>query len=120
MCRQVVAACKDGNQQVISDVRRICGEPEGSTYIPPTPQEFCNKIFHTTYMGSLNSSQETRKRAKDLAKDIGAYHTDLNIDDVTDAMTKLFTTTTNFVLKFKVHGGSNISNLALQNIQVGV
>lgn len=68
-------------------------------------------------MGSVNSSNETRARAKDLARDIGAYHTDLNIDTVVDALTKLFTTITSFTPRFKLHGGSPAENLALQNIQ---
>lgn len=54
----------------------MTGEPEESQYVPLDPQEFCNRIFHTCYMGTENSSAETRKRAKDLANAIGAYHTE--------------------------------------------
>ncbi|KAF2144066.1 uncharacterized protein K452DRAFT_316825 [Aplosporella prunicola CBS 121167] len=117
MCRLAVQAIEDGNEQVIKDARAICGEPEDSEWKPSTPQELCGRMFHTCYMGSVNSSAETRNRAKDLAKDIGAYHTDLNIDTVSDALTKLFSTVTGFVPKFRIHGGSNTENLALQNIQ---
>ena len=60
------------DQQVIADARRMTGEPEDSDYIPEDPKEFCSRIFHTCYMGTENSSAETRKRAKDLAKAIGA------------------------------------------------
>ncbi len=42
---------------------------------------------------------------------------DLNIDTVYYAVTKLFTTVTAYVPKYKVHGGTPSSNLALQNIQ---
>lgn len=63
------------------------------------------------------SSPETRRRAKDLANDIGAYHTDLNIDDVFHAQKNLIPSATGFDPKFKVHGGSVTENLALQNIQ---
>jgi len=42
---------------------------------------------------------------------------DLNIDTVYYAVTKLFTTITAYVPKYKVHGGTQSSNLALQNIQ---
>lgn len=59
--------------QVIEDARRIGGEPEGSDYIPTDPKEFCNRIFHTCYMGTVNSSKDTRQRAKDLANAIGRY-----------------------------------------------
>ena len=33
-----------------------------------------NRIFVTCYMGSENSSEETRSRAKNLAQDVGSYH----------------------------------------------
>ena len=68
-------------------------------------------------MGTQNSSKETRDRAKRLAADIGAYHTDFNFDTVVNAMMTLFTVVTNFQPKFKVHGGSWAENQALQNIQ---
>lgn len=64
-----------------------------------------------------NSSEDTRSRAKDLAKAIGSYHLDFNIDTVVNAVTTLFTTVTSFTPKYKMYGGSKASNLALQNIQ---
>ncbi|EOD49513.1 putative glutamine-dependent nad(+) synthetase protein [Neofusicoccum parvum UCRNP2] len=72
------------------------------------------------YGPATNSSAETRARAKDLAKHIGAYHTDLDIDSVATALKTLFTTVTGFVPQFRVHGGSNTENLALQNIQARI
>jgi len=42
---------------------------------------------------------------------------DLNIDTVYYAVTKLFTAVTAYVPKYKVHGGTPSSNLALQSIQ---
>ncbi|PWY86440.1 glutamine-dependent NAD(+) synthetase [Aspergillus sclerotioniger CBS 115572] len=117
MCREVIKAVQQGNEQVIKDVRRLCAEPEDSTWLPSTSQEVCNRIFHTSYMGTQNSSKETRDRAKRLAADIGAYHTDFNFDTVVSAMMTLFTVVTNFQPKFKVHGGSWAENQALQNIQ---
>jgi NAD+ synthase (glutamine-hydrolysing) len=64
-----------------------------------------------------NSSPDTRSRAKTLAKDLGAYHLDLNIDTVYKAVTTLFTTVTSYVPKYRMYGGTPASNLALQNIQ---
>jgi NAD+ synthase (glutamine-hydrolysing) len=58
------------DQQVIDDAVRITSERPD--YVPLDPREFCNKIFHTCYMGTENSSPETRKRAKDLAGAIGS------------------------------------------------
>ena len=57
--------------QVITDARRIVGEPDGSTYVPSDAREFCNGMFHTCYMGTENSSTAMRQRAKDLAHVIG-------------------------------------------------
>ncbi|KAF2085239.1 glutamine-dependent NAD(+) synthetase [Saccharata proteae CBS 121410] len=118
MCVLVIEAIhNDKNEQVLSDARKICGEPAESTWVPQTPQEICGRIFHTSYMGSTNSSRETRDRAKDLANAIGAYHVDLNIDTITSALTSLITTALNFTPRFRSQGGSNTENLALQNIQ---
>ncbi|KAM5348785.1 hypothetical protein ACJ41O_008608 [Fusarium nematophilum] len=115
MCRLVVQALKDGNEEVIADVKRIAAFSEK---LPDTPEEFCNQIFHTVYMGmEKQSSRETRQRAKDLSQRIGSYHTDMNIDDTFHATKNLLTQGTGFEPKFKVHGGSVTENLALQNIQ---
>lgn len=121
MCRLVVKESQEGNQQVINDARRLVagGNPDKdvSDYIPTDPREFANNIFYTCYMGTENSSNETRKRAKDLAETIGSYHTDLNMDTVVKAIQSLFSLVTGHIPKFRVHGGSSTENLALQNIQ---
>lgn len=104
--------------QVIADARRIAGEPESSSYVPSDPREFCKRIFHTCYMGTENSSSDTRQRAKELSDAIGSYHIDLNMDSVVTAVRTLFGFVTGITPKFKVHGGSEAENLALQNIQV--
>ncbi|EFP74450.1 glutamine-dependent NAD(+) synthetase [Puccinia graminis f. sp. tritici] len=115
MCTLVAKEARLGNQQVIDDAVRITSERPD--YVPLDPQEFCNKIFHTCYMGTENSSPETRKRAKDLASAIGSYHTDLNMDAVVTAIRTLFAVTTGKTPLFKIHGGTQTENLALQNIQ---
>ncbi|KAH8927037.1 glutamine-dependent NAD(+) synthetase with GAT domain-containing protein [Atractiella rhizophila] len=117
MCRQVVKAVSQKNKQVIVDARRIAGEPEDSNYEPTDPKEFCGRIFHTCYMGTENSSNDTRKRAKDLAAAIGAYHVDLNMDTIVTSIRNLFAYVTGQKPRFKVHGGTEAENLALQNIQ---
>jgi NAD+ synthase (glutamine-hydrolysing) len=118
MCRIVMQALKDGNKRVEDDVRRLTSAYEDSTDLPTTAQELCNKILHTCYMGmETQSSEETRSRASRLAKDFGAYHTDLNIDTVFHAEKDLLTQATGFSPQFKVHGGTVAENLALQNIQ---
>ncbi|PID85334.1 MAG: NAD(+) synthase [Chloroflexi bacterium] len=115
MCQMVVAEAAAGNEQVIADARRIVGAADG--YVPTDPAELASRLFYTCYMGTQNSSQETRRRAKQLAGEIGASHLDINIDSVVTAVTQLFIRVTNKTPQFKVHGGSNAENLALQNIQ---
>jgi NH3-dependent NAD+ synthetase len=46
-----------------------------------------------------------------------SYHTDLNMDSVVTALRTLFQVVTGVRPRFRVHGGSNAENLALQNIQ---
>ncbi|CAG8450327.1 7364_t:CDS:10 [Ambispora leptoticha] len=111
MCSLIVDAAEKG------DVRRIVGESEDSIYIPRDPKELTARIFHTCYMGTENSSKETRQRAKKLADSIGSYHIDLNMDDLVRAVHTLFTFVTNKTPRYRIHGGSNTENLALQNIQ---
>ncbi|EIW79283.1 glutamine-dependent NAD(+) synthetase with GAT domain-containing protein [Coniophora puteana RWD-64-598 SS2] len=117
MCRLVADAASRADHQVLADARRIVGEPEDSSYIPSDAKEFCNRIFHTCYMGTENSSRETRSRAKELATTIGSYHIDLNMDSLVTAVRDLFAYVTGVKPQFRVHGGSNAENLALQNIQ---
>ncbi|KAL1969766.1 hypothetical protein VTN77DRAFT_7275 [Rasamsonia byssochlamydoides] len=115
MCRLVIEACQAGNEQVIADVKRIAKYTDS---IPKTPQELCNQIFHTIYMGmSKQSSKETRFRARELASAINSYHVNLDIDEVYHAQRNLIVNALNFEPKFKVEGGSIAENLTLQNIQ---
>lgn len=78
----VVTALKAGNEHVKSDVQRIASYDEEG-WLPESPQALCNRILHTVYLGmSEQSSQETRSRAKRLAEAIGAFHQEVDIDDV--------------------------------------
>ena len=58
-------------------------------------------------MGSSNSSGETRARAAALAAEVGAYHSELEIDDITAAIEQSFVASTGKTPAFKVNGGSN-------------
>jgi NAD+ synthase (glutamine-hydrolysing) len=118
MCRLVIDAYKAGNEQVIADVKRLAKYTDD---IPKTPQELCNQLFHTIYMGmSKQSSKETRQRAKVLSEAIGSYHVNLDIDEVYNAQRNLIVQALNFEPKFKVEGGSIAENQTLQNIQASV
>ncbi|RAL60260.1 hypothetical protein DID88_000040 [Monilinia fructigena] len=93
---------KGDNPQVVEDLLRIVGEEEDSTWRPSNSQDIANRIFHTAYMGSKNSSAETRGRAKDLGEKIGSYHLNFDIDNVVSAVTTLFTTVTSYTPKYKM------------------
>jgi NAD+ synthase (glutamine-hydrolysing) len=64
MCREVCKALEQGNEQVKEDMLRMCDEKEDSTWIPKTPQELCGRLFCSCFMGTDNSSKETRKYVK--------------------------------------------------------
>ncbi|EPY50013.1 glutamine-dependent NAD synthetase [Schizosaccharomyces cryophilus OY26] len=114
MCRIVTSAIKDNDQTVLADVRRIVGDPN---YSSTCPKELASHIFYTSFMGSENSSKETRGRAKELASRIGSYHVDMSIDTMTRAIVSLFAMVTGKTPQFRSRGGSQAENLALQNIQ---
>ncbi|KAF5843733.1 glutamine-dependent NAD(+) synthetase [Dunaliella salina] len=116
MCQMVKAAVDKGDQQVMQDARRI-GQYSPEEPIASTSQEFASRVFVTVYMGTVNSSQETRDRAAQLAREIGAYHINFGIDTVVEALVSLFATIMGKRPAFRAHGGSNAENLALQNIQ---
>jgi NAD+ synthase (glutamine-hydrolysing) len=118
MCTIIMKELKEGNEEVKKNVLRLWGayHPDGS--LPETPQQFCNVVLSTAYLGMREqSSPETRNRAQRLAEAIGCHHSDLDIDDVFHAQKGLLTTATGYEPKFKVHGGDNTTNLVLQNIQ---
>ncbi len=120
MCQIVAKAAQAGNQQVIQDARRITGESPDSNYLPTDPREFANRIFYTCYMATQNSSKATRDRAKQLTDQIGSYHLSVNIDSVVAALYSLFVGITGKTPKFKVEGGTEGENNALQNIQARI
>ncbi len=117
MCNLVVEAVGKGDEQALADVRQVVKDP---SYTPKEPKELCGRIFVTCYMGSANSSEETRGRAAALAEQIGSHHMTACIDSAVSAVIGIFKAATGLVPKFKVHGGSPRENLALQNVQARV
>lgn len=66
-----VSVWQAGNEIVLQDTRMLTGE---EAYTPTDAKDLANKLLYTCYMGTQNSSAETRHRAKALASEIGAYH----------------------------------------------
>ncbi|KAF2628166.1 glutamine-dependent NAD(+) synthetase [Macroventuria anomochaeta] len=118
MCRVVMTVIGEGNKQVIADVQRIVRYLEaGEGWLPSTPEELCNYILHTMYMGvTAHSSVETRSRAQRLADSIGAYHFDMDIDELFTAQRNLLGRFANYEPKFSIYC-NKAENFALHNIQ---
>ena len=75
------AAARGGDEIVAKDIRRIAQLSDDAPI--PSAKELAETIFTTVYLGTENSSSETRARATALAKDIGASHLSVAIDVVT-------------------------------------
>ena len=114
MSHMLLHEINQGNKQVLADLRRIVGEAE---FQPAIPADITGRLLHTTFMGTDNSSPATRQRAKALAAQIGARHLDLDFDSVVAALLAVFTRATGRTPRYRLKGGSQAENLALQNIQ---
>lgn len=114
MCFLVLEAVKRGDKNVLADLQGLTHDAE---FVPNTTQEIAGRLFYLSFMGTENSSKETRARAKELAGKIGSYHVDMNMDSLVAAVVGVFEVATGHRPIFKVFGGSQTENLALQNIQ---
>jgi NAD+ synthase (glutamine-hydrolysing) len=114
MCQIIAEKARAGDAAVIADARRVVGD---KTYVPTDPQELAGRILFTGYMGTRHSSKATRRRARALATQIGATHLEVRIDTAVKAITQLFVRFAGRTPRFKVHGGSETENVALQNVQ---
>lgn len=114
MCRMIVNAVQSGDAQVLHDIRKILAD---SDYTPDNPAALCNRILVTCFMGSVNSSKETRRRASMLANQLGSYHIEISIDSAVNALLGIFNAVTGLTPRFRNQGGCARQNLALQNIQ---
>lgn len=115
MARMALQAIKAGEKTVLDDLRRVTGEPG---FTPSSPEEIVSRLLHTCYMGTVNSGEETRDRAKRLSERVGGHHSDIKIDEAVTGHNNIIAQAFDgFRPKYAVHGGSAAENLALQNIQ---
>lgn len=117
MCKKVIDSIKDKNNHIISDLHRILKGSKDKNWVPQTAEEFAKEILHTCYIATENSSSETRKRSKQLSNAIGSYHIDFNMDNLLRVALQIFSYVTGKQPKFKLYGGSDSENIALQNLQ---
>ena len=114
MCFKVFETISQGKDNVLDDLRKIAKDKE---FTPKTKEEIVNRLFHTCYMGTKNSSSETKDRAKQVAMEIGCSHYESTIDEMVKGIEETFESITAFHPKFTKMGGSYQEDLALQNIQ---
>ncbi|PMD48798.1 glutamine-dependent NAD(+) synthetase with GAT domain-containing protein [Hyaloscypha variabilis F] len=114
MARLVLESITLGEEKTLTDLRRVTGDAKFS---PKSPQEIVSRLFHTCYMGTVNSGDETRTRARKLGETLGAYHSDISIDEAITAHELIIEKTLDFKPRYKIEGGSDAENLARQNIQ---
>eukprot|EP00434_Breviolum_minutum_P013366 symbB.v1.2.011777.t2/scaffold750.1/size323489/29 len=126
MCQRVFQELTEGTERskgaVLADIRKVTKRP---FYTPPSWQDLCGKIFVTCYMASEHSGSETRNRAANLAKQLGANHTSIAIRPITDAIVKVFQQChfegtkieKSKVKSDAVWNASGTEDIALQNIQ---
>lgn len=114
MARLVLTSIEAGETSTLEDLRRVTGNPE---YTPKEPRGLVSLLLHTSYMGTKNSTEDTKIRAASLANAIGSYHSDIVIDDVVNAHENLILGTLDYQPVFAVQGGCQGEDLARQNIQ---
>ena len=114
MARLVMISIKNGETTTLEDLRRVTGD---KSFTPTKPQEIVSRLLHTCYMGTVNSSKETESRSKRLSETLGAYHSNITIDETVTAHEAMVQKALNFQPKYMIEGGSPSENLARQNIQ---
>ena len=94
------------------EVSRIAGK------LPSSSKELMFEIMNTVYLGTENSSEDTKQKAKLLAEETGSRHFEINMDSVIKSCISNFIKVTKCPNpKFKSQGGTYTEDLALQNIQ---
>lgn len=97
-----------GEGNTLADLRRVSGD---ETFLPRGPHDIVSRLLHTCYMGTENSSVVTRSRAKILAETLGAYHSDISIDEAIHAHELIIEKTLKFKPTYAVEGGSQAENV---------
>lgn len=123
MCQLLVKAAAEESVEtrLLNEIRKVTEADEG--YIPTDARELAGRLLHTMYMSSGNMSSEgTRKRARRVAEEIGAWHRDVNIGGIVESLLGVFRNVFGEEKrpKFASYGGSGREDLALQCVQARV
>ena len=71
---------KGSEDHVINDLRTIVRNP---SYTPTSPKDICSKLFFTTYLETEKSSQQSKERASEIAKELNSNHIIINFQEIT-------------------------------------
>jgi NAD+ synthase (glutamine-hydrolysing) len=112
---------QEKNEFVLKELRKIIKDDK-EEYYPKSSEEICNLIFVTSYMGTKYSSTATRDNSSNLAKEIGSYHLNIDIDKILESIKETFVDCLgkDYEPKFISQGGTYVEDIALQNIQARV
>lgn len=116
MCHKVfntIAANDDQSLKTLQDLRNIL---KIQTYTPTSAEDLMRSIFYTAYLGSPNSSQDSRQRAQHLSERLGNSHYEVEIDEIFQAFRNCIKPVFKREPQFQVQGGTLAEDLALQNI----
>eukprot|EP01071_Lankesteria_metandrocarpae_P003181 Lankesteria_metandrocarpae@DN2809_c0_g1_i1.p1 len=102
MCQIIMQHVLRDDDEMIGKLETVLRMERTDKRFPSTHRALAHLLLHTCYMGTSNSSQTTRNRAKALAADIGSYHLDSSIDDITNSFVNVFTTLTGKTPQFRI------------------
>lgn len=68
---RILSETSSADEQILADCRSIVSD---QSYTPKDPSDLCHRLLYTCYMGTENSSEETKLRAAGLASEINANH----------------------------------------------
>jgi len=111
---QTVNEKQHGHEFVLSELRRVFKDPK---YFPKSPREITGRVLFTCYMQSKHSSEDTKRRARQIAEEIGSTHQEVSIDEICEGFMKGTQNVIKQRPKFESEGGTMGEDLAIQNLQ---
>jgi len=115
MAERILAQIKeDKHSETLNDLRKIIRD---DGFIPNNAQDIVNQLLFTCYLGTSNSSSETKERAENLANFIGSKHKSVDITYIIESFSKAIQEIMGMAPRYKSQGGTWNEDIALQNIQ---
>lgn len=74
MCEMIFRAVAAKVEGVINDIENVIRINRNEPAFPKDGRALCYLILHSAYLGTVNSSTETRERARKIAEQLGSFH----------------------------------------------